>query len=258
MPATAIARFFAASCCACALAASAAVAEDLTIVSKATQNNEAPTTTTSYYASDRMRDVDASGQEFMAEFAGGQLTMIDNKKKEYSVITRQELEAATAKMSAQFKQMEEQMKSMPPAVREKMAAMMGGGAAAVNVQKGEGGRKLAGYSCDNWTVTIGEMVKQEQCLTKELTFPTQAWEAYKGFASSMSGPMGQGMQQMYDKFKEMNGIPLASTSTVKVLGKSQTSTTEVVEVKKGPIPASAWTIPAGYKKVESPMAKMAK
>jgi hypothetical protein len=42
------------------------------------------------------------------------------------------------------------------------------------------------------------------------------------------------------------------------MGTAHTSTTEVVEIKKGPIPASAWTIPAGYKRVESPMAKMAK
>ena len=32
-----------------------------------------------------------------------------------------------------------------------------------------------------------------------------------------------------------------------------TSASEVTEVKRGPIPASTWEIPAGYKKVESPM-----
>lgn len=254
----AIHRYCVAACAALALAAVPTAAEDLTIVAKTTLNNEAPSTSTSYYASDRMRVVDPGGQEFMAEYASGQMTMIDNKKKEYSVTTRQELDAAAAKMQAQLKQMEEQMKNVPPAMREKMAGMMGGVAAAVSVQKGQGGRKLAGYSCDNWTVTIGEMVKQEQCLTTELTFPTQAWDAFKSLSAGMPGPMGQGMQQMYEKFKEMKGLPLASTSTVKVMGKTHTTSSEVVEIKKGPIPASAWTIPSGYKKVESPMAKMAK
>ena len=254
----AIDRCFVAACAALALAAVPTAAEDLTIVAKTTQNDDAPSTSTSYYASDRMRVVEPGGQEFMAEYASGQMTMIDHKKKQYSVITRQELEAATAKMQAQMKQMEEQMKNVPPAVREKMAGMMGGVAAAVNVQKGQGGRKLAGYSCDNWTVTIGEMVKQEQCLSTELTFPAQAWDAFKSLSAPMSGPLAKGMQEMYEKFKEMKGIPLASTSTTKILGKTTTSTTEVVEIKKGPIPASAWTIPTGYKKVESPMAKMAK
>lgn len=254
----AIHRYFVAACAALALAAVATAAEDLTIVSKNSQNDGVPTTSTSYFASDRMRVVEAGGQEFMAEYASGQMTMIDSKKKEYSVITRQELEAASAKMQAQLRQVEEQMKNMPPAVREKMGGMLGGVAAAVSVQKGQGGRKLAGYSCDNWTVTIGEMVKQEQCLTTELAFPAQAWDAFKGLSLGMAGPMGKGMQEMYEKFKEMKGLPLASTSTAKFMGKTNTTSTEVVEIKKGPIPASAWAIPAGYKKVESPIAKMAK
>lgn len=205
-----------------------------------------------FYSSSDLEDM------YVFEPANGTITFVDAKKKEYWTMTKQEMEAAAAKMQAQMKQMEEQMKNMPAGLREKMAGMMGGVAAAVNVQRGQGGRKVAGYSCENWTVTIGEMVKQEQCMTTELQLPVQAWDAYKGFAGSMSGPMGQGMQQMYEKFKEMKGVPLASTTTVKVLGKAQTSSSEVVEIKKGPIPPSAWTIPPGYKKVESPMAKMAK
>jgi hypothetical protein len=74
----------------------------------------------------------------------------------------------------------------------------------------------------------------------------------------MAVPMGKSLGQIYDKFKEMKGVPLASTTTVSVLGKSNVSTTEVTEIKKGAIPASAWEIPAGYKKVDSPLAKMPK
>jgi len=251
-------RTFAAAAIALALAATAAAADDLTIISKSSDNDEPPTNSTSYYASDRMRVANPDGSEVMAEYGSGQLTMIDHDKKQYSVITRQELEAAALKMQAQLKQMEEQMKNVPPAVREKMAGMMGGATAAVNVQKGQGGRTIAGYACENWLLTVGEFVKQEQCLTTQIEFPGQPWEAMKSLAGGMSGPMGKTMQEMYEKFKGMKGLPLASTGTTKILGKSITSTTEVVEVKKGPIPASAWTIPAGYKKVDSPVAKMAK
>lgn len=255
---SALKRSFGAASASFVLSILPAAAEDLTIVSKVTGAKDAPATTTSYYASDRMRVVEAGGQEFMAEFASGNITMIDNKKREYFVVTPQEIEAASAKMQAQMKQMEEQMKGLPQAVRDKMG--MGALAQAVNVQKGEGARKIAGYSCDNWIVTMGEMMKQEQCMTTELQFPAQAWDAYKNFAAGLSAasPMGKGMQQMYDKFKDMKGVPLASTSTVKVLGKSNTSSTEVTEIKKGAIPATAWEIPAGYKKVDSPMAKMLK
>ena len=251
-------RTLATACAALALSVATWAADDLTIVSKNSDNDEAPTTSTSYYASDRMRVANPDGSEVMAEYGSGQITMIDHAKKQYSVITRQELEAAAQKMGAQLKQMEEQMKNMPPAVREKMAGMMGGATAAIDVQKGQGGRTVAGYACENWLVTVGTMVKQEQCLTTQLEFPGQPWEAMKGLSASMSGPMGKTMEQMYEKFKEMKGVPLSSSGTTKILGKTITSKTEVVEVKKGPIPGSAWALPAGYKQVESPMAKMAK
>jgi hypothetical protein len=42
------------------------------------------------------------------------------------------------------------------------------------------------------------------------------------------------------------------------MGHTTTSSTEVTDVKKGPVPDSAWAVPASYKKVDSPAAKMMK
>lgn len=234
-----------------------AAAQELTIVSKITKEGAPPVTATSYIGSDKMR-ANQGEQEFMAEFATGRLTLIDNKKKQYSVVTQQEVEAMSAQMEAQMKQVEQQMANLPPEMRQKMSAAMGGIAQAINVQKGTGGRTIAGYSCQNWVITFGGMVKTEECVTTDIQYPIQAYEAQKTFSRAMAGPMGKSMGQLYDKFKEMKGVPLASTTTVSVLGKSNISTTEVTEIKKGVIPASAWEIPAGYKKVDSPLAKMPK
>jgi hypothetical protein len=239
----------------------AAAAEDLTIVSKRSKGDGPPATETSYLSSAKMRMGSGDGNEVVVDYATGDMTVIDNKKKEYSVMTRQEMEAAAAQMQAQMKQMEAQMQNLPPAVREKMGGMMGGAAQAVNVQKGTGGRTIAGYACENWIVSIGELSRDETCLTTQLQLPEAAFEAQKSFATSMSaaaGPMAKSMGAQWDKFKEMKGYPLASTSTVKLMGKSMTMTSEVTEIKKGSIPASAFEVPAGYKKVESPMAKMIK
>ena len=115
------------------------------------------------------------GNDFIADYATGTLTMIDNKKKQYYVITKQDMEAVSAQMQAQMKQMQAQMKNMPPAVPEKMAGAMGGVAGgvaqAIDVHRGTGGRTIAGYSCENWVVTMGEMSKQETCLTTQLQLP---------------------------------------------------------------------------------------
>ncbi len=252
------------------LAALPGAAEDLTIVVKETHGSNAPVTSTSYISADKLRTTNAEGTEVLAEPAAGKFTMIDHKKKEYYVVTRQDLEAAMAEMQARMKQMEpqmkqaqEQMKNLPPELREKMAGMMGGFVAAVNVQKGTGGRTVAGHRCENWIITMGEMSRTEECLTTELQFPAQTWAAYQDFNNRMksamtTGPMGQAFAQMKEKFKDVKGYPLASTTTTKILGRTSASTTEVTEIKKGSIPASAWELPAGYKQVESPMAKMAK
>ncbi len=254
-----------------ALAASSLGAQDLTIVSKSTHNQDPPQITTSYISSDRIRMASADGNEMLAEPGTGKFTMIDNKKKEFYVVTKQDLEAFSAAMAARMKEMEpqmkkmqEQMKSLPPEMQQKMAGMMGGFAAAVTVTKGPGSRTIAGYKCDNWTMTIGELSRTEQCLTMDVQYPPQAWAAYQDFANSMKsamaamGPMAQGIQQMQEKMKDMKGLPLASTNTTKVMGRSSMDSQEVTEIKKGPIPATAWQIPAGYKQVESPMSKMAK
>jgi hypothetical protein len=254
-----------------ALAAVPLAAQDLTIVSKSHRNQDPPQVTTSYISSERIRIAQADGSEILAEPASGKFTLIDNQKKEYSVVTKQEMEAAAAAMAAKMKEMEpqmkkaqEQMKNLPPEMQEKMKSMMGGFSAAVTVTKGPGTRTIAGYKCENWTIAIGQIGKTEQCLTSDVPYPPQIWEAYREFADSFKGalqsmgPMAQGMRDMQEKTREMKGLPLATSNTVSVMGKTNTSSQEVTEIKRGAIPASAWQIPAGYKQVESPMAKMAK
>jgi len=236
-----------------------ATAEDLTIVSKVTSGDKPAETRTSWISSDHIRVQNADGGEFMAEYATGNITVVDGRKKEYFVMTRQEIEAVSTQMQAQMKEMEAKMQSLPPEVREKMAGAMGGGfAQAVDVKKGTGGRTVAGYSCENWIVSVGTMVKNEQCITTQIEFPMPAYDAMKSFSAGFgaSNPMMKSMGQVYEKFKQMKGFPVYSSSTTNVLGKSMTTVTEVAEVKKGAIPASTWEIPAGYKKVDSPMAKM--
>jgi hypothetical protein len=238
-----------------------AAGEDLTIVSKRTRGDNPPTTSTSYLASDKMRMSTGEGNDFIADYASGSITIVDNKKKEYYTITKADMDAAAAQMQAQMKQMQAQMQNVPPEIREKMAGAMGGVAQAVNVQKGTGGKTIAGYACENWIVTIGEFSRQETCVSTQIPIPVAVFDAQKSFASSMSammGPMAKSMGGLWEKFKEMKGIPLYSTDTVKVLGKTTTSTTEVTEIKKGPIPASAFAVPADYKQTESPMAKALK
>jgi hypothetical protein len=241
-------------------------AEDLTIVSKLGRDGGPPTTATSYLSSDHARMVQAEGQEMILDLKTGQMTVIDGRKKEYFVITRQDMEQLKARLqqqmnSPEMKRAQEQMKNLPPEVQKKMQAAMGGMAASVNVQKTGTTRKIAGYTCENWTMSVGQFSKTEQCLTNELPIPVQAWDTYREFADSMKnmvagmGPMAKGISDMQAKMKDMRGFPLAATTTTSIMGRSSSTSSEVVEVKKGAIPASAWEVPAGYRKIDNPMIK---
>jgi hypothetical protein len=110
-------------------------------------------------------------------------------------------------------------------------------------------------------MSIGRFSRTEQCMTRDLTFPPQAFDMYRGFADSMKslmasmGPMAPDVSKMQKELEKMKGYPLASTTTVEMMGNNTVISNEVTEVKHGAIPASAWEIPAGYTKVDNPMLK---
>jgi hypothetical protein len=255
-----------AAACASVLLASPVLAEDLTIVFKTTGAG-APGTSTSYYSSEKMRTGDAEN-ETIVEYAAGKIVAIDHKKKEYSEITLAEMEAgmkeAAAKMEQASAQMKEQMAQMPAAAREKMEQMMGGIASAVTVTKG-GTRQVAGYACQDYVVAMGQALSTKICATAALKFPApnvdyRKYASFAGAGAAMAdNPMFKSMGKMADEMKKIEGFTIAESTSMKMMGRTMDSSKEAVEIKKGPIPASAFDvaqIAKGYKKVAHPVTKM--
>ena len=148
------------------------LAEDLTIVYKTTGHG-GPGTSTTYFSAEKMRTSDAE-RDTIIEYGPGRIVSIDHKKKEYSEITLAEMEAAMKAAAAQMEQataqMQQQMANMPPAMREKMEAMMGGGAGAVTVTKGTT-RKVAGYDCQNYDVKMAATMDMVVCASTAIKPP---------------------------------------------------------------------------------------
>jgi hypothetical protein len=245
------------------LAAVAASAEDLTIVSKVTRDGGAPEMSTSYISSDRLRISQPDGNQAILDLKSGDMTILDGKKKTYYVITQKDLDDMSAMMreqmnSPEMKAAQEKMKNLPPDVQKRMEGMMGG-MMAVSVEKTGTSRTVAGMHCDNWTVSIGTMSKSEQCLTNELKFPPQSYDRFKNYMDSLRsmmssmGPMSKNFDSMREQMQKLKGFPIATTTSTNVMGQRSATTSEVTEVNHGAIPASAWAIPAGYTKTDSPM-----
>ena len=249
------------------LAAGAALAsDDLTIVSKHTKDGKPAGVTTSYLASDHVRMAGGDGHEAIVDLKTGVMTSLDNSKKTYFTVTKEDMKQLQAKMqeqmnSPEMKKAQEEMKKMTPEQREQMESLMGGLIGSFEVKKLGTSRKVAGFGCEDWTITMGAMTSIKECVTTELQYPVHAWDAYKEFSegvkSMMSafGPMAKAGADLAEKLKAMKGFPVATATSLDIMGHKSTSETEVTEVRHVSIPASAWDVPAGYTKVETPTLK---
>ena len=225
-----------------------ALASDLTIVYDVNANGKA-STATDYYTAHKFRSSDGQ-RDTIVDTAAGTIVSIDHARKEYSQTSVAEIEAA---MQSAAKQMEEAMKGMPPALREKMEKMSGGGG-AVSVAKVGGGKTIAGYATDRYVISIGP-AETESFNATSLTPPIEPGELLR--LQSLANPMMKGASQAVAELQKVKGMPLSTVTTIKVMGKTFTTTKLATEVKTGAVPASAFEIPAGYKLVKSPLAKMA-
>ena len=218
----------------------------------------------SYISRDRVRMAQGGDQEAIVDLPNGRVTTIDTKNRTYSVTTRRDMEELAARVKArmdspEMRKAREALENMPPEQRRRVDETLGGG--AFDVRKTGGGRTVAGHRCENWTIAIGTLSRTEQCLADDIPMPPRIWEMYRGFAESLRammasfGPGGRDLSKIREKFKDMKGFPLATTTTVTIMGKTTTTTSEVTDVRSGPIPASAWEVPAGYRLVENPVLK---
>lgn len=247
--------------CSIASLAVSAAAEDLTLKFQVT-NGKQTSTSTDYLTAEKMRSGDGE-QDTIVDFAAGTITNLNHKRKEYSRISVDELEALMESMNAQMAEasadMDEAMKNMPAAMRERMAGMLGGGASSVTVTKG-GTREVAGYPTQQYTIAMGEGMQIEQWVTTKLDLPMApgAFARMARFTNPlMNNPMLKGIGQMAEKMKEIEGYTLAQKTRISMMGRKMESSREAVEVTPGPIPASTFEVPGGYKKVASPFEQMA-
>ena len=230
-------------------------AEDLTVVSNVTTNGKPGGTDTSYISGDHIRHSESQGTDVIIDLKTGTMTNINEKKKNYFVMTKQDMEAMQAKMAERMND---------PKMKQAMAMMQGLGssmASSTEVKKTGVTRKVAGYACEEWLISMGGMMNMTECVTNDLKYPVQSWAAMADFKESMRktmsgfGPSAKSGADFAEKMKSIKGFPVASSSTIDAGVMKVTTASEVTEVRRDPIPASTWQVPAGFTQVENPMLK---
>lgn len=218
-----------------ALAARSLAAEDLTIVSKVTFANREGTAT-HYITSERSRTSSADNDSIVS-FADGKVTFIDHREKQY--------------WEATVEEMEEYWDRMARKLRTSGAGDMFDLRGKPKLEKLKGQKKIAGYDCDHYSLEIGDALEVDFWAAPGLQPPARYYDARRMQAVIM-GPMGALFQRMYEELKNVKGYPLSTAVIIRTPFSRMESDEDATEVKKGPIPASTFDIPAKYKKVKPP------
>jgi hypothetical protein len=230
-------------------------ADDLTVISNVTTNGKPSGTETNYISSEHIRTSRSEGSEVIIDLKTGVMTNINDKKKTYFVVTKQDLQDMQAKLAERMND---------PRMKQAMAAMQGMTAemsSSAEVKKTGVTRNVAGFACDEWVITMSSMMSMTECVTSDFKYPVASLQAMAEFGESMRksmsafGPSAKAGAELAEKLKSIKGYPVA-TSTVIDAGITKTTTAmEVTEVRHQPIAASTWEPPAGFSKVDNPMLK---
>ncbi|HEY0747419.1 MAG TPA: hypothetical protein VGD63_12015 [Steroidobacteraceae bacterium] len=240
---------------ACAAATRGHAADDLTVISNVTTNGKPDGIETNYISNDHIRTSHAGSTDMIINLKTGVMTNIDNKKKTYYEVTKQDMETMQAKMVE---------KMNDPKMKQAMAMMQGMGqsmAGSTEVKKTGVSRKVAGFACEEWSISMAQMMTITECVTSDLKYPVQSWAALAEFNESMRksmsgfGPTAKSGADFAEKMKSIRGFPVASSSTVDAGVVKMTNSSEVTEVRHTAIPDSTWEVPAGFAKVENPMVR---
>jgi hypothetical protein len=189
-------------------------------------------TETQYMNASKMRQNMVSGSrhaDTMIDFDAQTMYVIDHEKKVIKKATFQEISNAMEQLD---QQMDGQMAAM-------MQSMMGDMSEVKVAQLGKD--TVLGRSCNQVKLDIGK-ISQTLSLDPSLKPPMDMAKALK-MTAFMPGPMGTGMRKMYEKMKELKGVPLKSHMTGMM---GMDSTREATSVSESAVPASAWDLPSGY------------
>jgi hypothetical protein len=223
------------------LASLAVMAGDLTITFKNSgSHNEG--ISHQYMTADRHRtNHEGTQTDSMFDMQKGMIYTIKHKDKKIEFMSFDDMEKAMELMAARMQEMQEQMKSGPMA--DMMAKMMGD-PNNFSVEQ-VGSEMVAGRKCTKYHMV---MMKMDTTLSTDPTLKIPMNPAnfarFTKFTNLMKFASSPAAAKMAAEMAKIKGFTLKTVTQVPMLG---TISNEATDVKEGPVPASVFALPEGYK-----------
>lgn len=184
------------------------------------------------YYSPSMRVTDDERFRSIIDLDNKTLTSINKSAKTYSVVT-------FAELNKRYASHDQRVKDLPPQVRDMIHADD-----KVTLLATGKTENIAGYPAKEYGIN-GKGVTGTVWVTDKLAFGARndEWLRLADLFGGKSTPGGH----LDDALAELKGVPLRRTVRMEPL---PLVTTEVVQVKRGPIPAELKRVPQGFTKTE--------
>jgi hypothetical protein len=247
----------------CALASPALAAEGVLIVQQTTNGGKTGTNQVQMEKTRMRAEMSGPMGERMAAIFDATrqvLWVVNYDQKSYVEIAKADVDRMSGQMNAALAQMEEQMKSMPPAQRAQMEAMMRGrglGAALANrnhTQYHKSGSDTVGkWSCDTYDGPQNNEKVSEMCTVdpKVLDLTAADVEISRQLAAFFEPLMPQNVAGLFRLGSEDQGFSGLPVRTITNIGPRQT-VLELKEVSRQTFPDSTFALPAGLQKQQMP------
>jgi len=196
---------------------------------------------------------------------GSTMIMLDDKRKQYREMNKEDMKKMADQAGAAMKRMNEQMKNMSPEQRAMMEKMMGnkipGGMGAPDkpdVWEAKDLNKtgtVEGRKCQVWTMSRNGALFEELCVVpyKSLPGKENLDKVFKDMAAAFAdlAKASPNADQTAKAFAAINGYPVR-TRYYEGDGKFRPTETVLTKWVEESIPLSTFDVPAGYKKMAMP------
>jgi hypothetical protein len=174
--------------------------------------------------------------------------IVEPDKKTYSEMTFADMKKFSEKMVKKMAPLKEQLKSMPEEQRNAMKKMMGAGSdEPISVKKTSETKSILGHKCSKMTVFRGKEEFMTMWLAKDISGFAPLMADWKEFSRQMEAMASQFNESETDMFKEIDGFPMETSTTVA----DHKMTSTVVKVEMRAISASEFEVPSGYTKTKN-------